>query len=218
MLIAGIDEAGRGPAVGPLVLAVAVIEKRDEDELLKIGVKDSKQLSEKQRNAQFGKIKGALSEFATIHILPEEIDSLRDRKSLNEIEAMKIGALLNGLKKRPSVLYVDAPDVIEENFAERIRKYVSYDLAIKSEHKADVNYPIVSAASIIAKVERDAEIEKLSKEHGEMGSGYPHDERTIKFLEKWLEKNKALPKFARASWDTNKTLIDRRMQRKLPEF
>ena len=109
MLIAGIDEAGRGPAIGPLVLAVAVIEKRAEAELLKIGVKDSKQLSEKQRNSQFGSIKKALSEFATIHILPEEIDSLRDRKSLNEIEAMKIGALLNGLKKRPSVFYFYSP-------------------------------------------------------------------------------------------------------------
>ncbi len=218
MLIAGIDEAGRGPAIGPLVLAVAVIEKRNEDELLKIGVRDSKQLSAKQRNVQFGSIKKALSEFATIHILPEEIDSLRDRKSLNEIEAMKIGALLNGLKKRPSVLYVDAPDVIEENFAGRIRKYISYEIVIKSEHKADVNYPIVSAASIIAKVERDSEIAKLSKVHGELGSGYPHDGRTIKFIEDFVAKNKALPKFARGSWSTNKNIVDRKMQRKILEF
>ena len=67
-------------------------------------------------------------------------------------------------------------------------------------------------------MERDAEIAKLSKAHGELGSGYPHDERTIKFLEKWLEKNKALPKFARGSWETNKRLVDKKMQRKIREF
>jgi len=215
MIIAGIDEAGRGPCLGPMVLAVTSIEKKNEEKLLEIGVKDSKMLSPRQRLEQFGKIKGAVNEFATVHIEPEELDRLMDWRSLNEIEAMKIGFLLNNLKQKPDVVFVDACDVIEENFTKRIRKYLVFDVSIKSEHKADVNYPIVSSASIIAKVERDKRIEELSKEFGCMGSGYPHDPLTISFLKKWMDSHKALPPFARHAWDTNKRITDEFFQRKL---
>ena len=218
MLIAGIDEAGRGPALGPMVLAVACIEKKDEDVLLEIGVKDSKLLQEPERKRQAGLLKKALHEYGTVQIMPHEIDKLRDRKSLNEIEAMRIGLLLNRMKEKPAVIYVDAPDPLAKSFETRIRRYINFDAVIRSEHKADINYPIVSAASIIAKVERDAELKKLSKQYGELGSGYPHDPVTIAFMRKWVEKNKSLPVFARHSWETSKAMLNKKLQKQLGEF
>ncbi|MFH1256499.1 MAG: ribonuclease HII [Candidatus Diapherotrites archaeon] len=215
MLIAGVDEAGRGPCLGPMVLAVASIEKKEEDSLLEIGVKDSKLLSAKQREEQFGKITKAVKEFSFTAISAEEIDSLRDRKSLNEIEAMRIGALLNGLKRKPEIVFIDSPDCISGNFAKRIKKFISFETMLVAEHKADVNYPIVSAASIIAKVHRDDEIKKLEREFGRIGSGYPHDEDTIAFLKGFLKKNKSLPSFARKSWITSQNMLEEQFQKKL---
>ncbi len=215
MIIAGIDEAGRGPALGPMVLAVATIEKRGEERLIELGVRDSKQLTALERERQHAQLKKMLHEFSFVSIEPEELDSLMDWKSLNEIEAMRIGLLLNSLRKRPDVVYVDAPDLIESNFARRIRKYISFSPEIRAEHKADANYPIVSAASIIAKVERDAAIKRLCSQYGEIGSGYPHDPKTIEFICNWVKKNRRLPAIARKSWETNKAITDSVFQKKL---
>lgn len=215
MLIAGIDEAGRGPCLGPMVLAVATISKETESALEEIGVKDSKQLSAQQRLEQFPKIKTALHEYATVHIEPAELDALMDWKSLNEIEAMKIGFLLNNLKQKPDIVFVDSPDVIQENFGERIRKYLTFETKLRTEHKADVNYPIASAASILAKVERDFAIETLSKTHGSIGSGYSHDPVTREYLFNYVKQNKCLPAFCRKSWDTSRQALDSTLQQKL---
>ncbi len=215
MLIAGVDEAGRGPALGPMVLSIATIEKKHEEKLKKIGVKDSKLLTAKERARQRALLKDALYESNTTSVSARQIDSLRDRKSLNEIEAMRIGYLLNSLRHKPDVVYVDAPDVIEANFAKRIRKYISFNVDIKSEHKADMNYPIVSAASILAKVERDAAVERLCRRYGNIGSGYSHDPNTIAFLCNWVKKNKALPGCARKSWETSANALDGVFQKKL---
>jgi len=165
MLIAGIDEAGRGPCVGPLVMAVTCIEKKQEQSLLELGVRDSKLLQKKKREEFFPKIKKIVKEYSFSKISASKIDTLRIRKSLNEIEAMMAGELLNSLKKKPDLVYVDSPDILEANFALRIKKYISFDIIIKAEHKADINYPVVSAASILAKVMRDNEIEKLEKNY-----------------------------------------------------
>lgn len=215
MLVAGVDEAGRGPAIGPMVLGIATIEKRDEGKLKRLGVKDSKLLTVEERTRQSKALPGILHEFNTVQVQAGEIDQLRNRRSLNEIEAMRVGFLLNSLKEKPEVAYVDAPDPIAGNFGRRIRKYLSFDVEIRSEHKADVKYPIVSAASIIAKVERDHEIELLCRRYGNLGSGYPHDPDTIAFLCNWVKKNKRLPEFARKSWETSRNVEDKVFQRKL---
>ncbi|HLC92394.1 MAG TPA: ribonuclease HII [archaeon] len=215
MLIAGIDEAGRGPCIGPLVMAIAVVKKEDEEKLVELGVKDSKMLSVKERERQFPKIKEMLVESHTSHITAEEIDALMKRKSLNEIEAMHAGKLINSLKSRPDVIYIDSPDVVMAEFGKRIEKYVSFPVKIVSEHKADVNYPVVSAASVLAKVERDAEIKKISEEFGEVGSGYPHDEQTIRFLKNYLLHHSELPKIVRHSWQTISSLKNEKFQKKL---
>ncbi|MCR4369226.1 MAG: ribonuclease HII [archaeon] len=215
MLIAGIDEAGRGPCLGPMVLAVTLIDKENEEALIQIGVKDSKLLSKEERERQFPLIQGAVIENHCIHISPQEIDELMDKISLNEIEAMLAGKLLNSLTQKPDVVYVDSPDIVMAEFANRIKKYISFPVKIISEHKADVNYPIVSAASIIAKVERDNAIKKIASSFGEIGSGYSHDDVTINFLKKYLLEHNMLPEFARKSWATTKVLHNERFQTRL---
>ena len=218
VLIAGIDEAGRGPCIGPMSLAVAVIEKRDEEFLIEAGVKDSKLLSPEERASIWKAIEGRLKEVKQLHIYPDELNFLMNRKSLNEIEAMKIGLLLNALKSRPDVVYVDSPDVVQEDFGVRIRKFVPFKVKIIAEHKADFNYPIVGAASIIAKLKRDEAIEELAKEYGDVGSGYPGDARTIAFLKAFVAKEKKLPECARRHWETCVKLMDARVQQKLSVF
>lgn len=215
MLVAGIDEAGRGPCLGPMVLAVAVIEARQEQALLEQGVKDSKLLTAREREKHLKGLKKIVIEYSSILVQPKEIDELRDRKSLNEIEAMRAAQLLNDLQAKPDVVIIDSPDIIEGNFAKRLHKYLNFKTVIRAEHKADVNYAIVSAASIIAKTKRDAEIKKLARKHGNIGSGYPGDEVTINFIKQYLKKHKKLPSFARKSWDTSQRLLNERLQTKL---
>ncbi len=215
MLIAGIDEAGRGPCIGPLVMAVALIDKNDEQKLLDIGVKDSKLLSAGQRDEQFPKIKGALLEYHHACVEPDEIDRMVANHGLNELEAMHAAKLLNSLETKPDVVYVDSPDAVMGEFAVRMQKYISFPVKIISEHKADLTYPIVSAASIIAKVERDARIKKISEEFGEVGSGYSHDEASITFLKKYFTNNTGVPRFVRRSWQTIRVLQEEKYQKKL---
>ncbi|MBU0636578.1 ribonuclease HII [Candidatus Micrarchaeota archaeon] len=215
MLIAGVDEAGRGPCLGPMVLAIATIEKEKELELMEIGVRDSKELSPAKRVEQLPQIKRIVQEFSSVHIPPKELDALMDWKSLNEIEAMKIGGLLNNLKKKPDVVFIDSPDVIQENFGKRIKKYLTFETKLKTEHKADSNYLVVGAASIIAKVERDHAIEILAKKFGKIGSGYTHDPHTREFLFNYVKQNKHLPSCCRKSWSTSRQMLDAHLQQKL---
>jgi len=215
MLIAGIDEAGRGPCIGPLVMAVTLIEKEREQELVDIGVTDSKLLSADKREKFAKLIKKIALEYYTVQIKAEEIDELRVHKSLNEIEAMKAAKLLMILKKKPDIVYVDSPDTVMAEFGKRMQNYLPFKTRIVSEHKADLNYPVVSAASILAKVERDRQIKNIGKKFGNVGSGYPGDEVTIKFLKNYLVEHNEAPHFARKSWQTIIQLVNNRFQKKL---
>ena len=215
MLVAGIDEAGRGPVVGPMVMAVACIDKKKEHGLLQLGVKDSKQLSKSRREELFPLIKSMVHSY-NFKVMPaKELDELMVRRSLNEIEAMMAGELLNSLEKKPGIVFVDSPDILEANFAQRIKKYISFETVIRSEHKADVNYPIVSAASIVAKVLRDKEIGEIEKVFGKIGSGYSHDEQTIMFLKNYLQHNNSFPDIVRKSWLTSQNLLAEKFQKKI---
>jgi ribonuclease HII len=209
-IIAGADEAGRGCVIGPLVICIASVEQGKEKELVPAGAKDSKALTPKQRERIYEKLK-SICKFKLIKITAEELNSSMKKHSLNEIEAMKIAEGLKGEKF--SVFYVDSPDTDKERFAKRIKKY-GIDMKIVSEHKADSKFPIVSAASIAAKVERDAEIERIKGELGfDFNSGYTSDPITIDYIKKNLE-DKRLQKYLRMKWVT----IDRMKQRTLGDF
>ncbi len=215
MLIAGIDEAGRGPVLGPMAMAIAMINKKDEEKLLELGVKDSKLLSPAKRDEIYSKLKEILSEYHLLLIQPQEIDRAVEKNKLNELEAMKAAKLISLASKKPECVYIDSPDTIMSNFAKRIQKYLAFEVKLVSEHKADQNYPIVAAASIIAKVNRDLEIKKISEKFGDIGTGYSHDENTIKFLNDYLLKNNRLPDFARKSWRTSEFLQEKKFQKKI---
>jgi len=211
MLIAGIDEAGRGPCFGPMTMSVVVIKKEQEVELKEIGVKDSKDILPNKRGALFSKVKNTAIEHKIKIITAIEINDLMVRENLNEIEAIKIAELLNSLKTNPDIIYVDSPDATAGKFEKRIRKYLSKEkqkLNILAENKADSKYVVVGAASILAKVTRDREIEKMRDKFGDFGSGYPSDPKTKKYLEEYFNKNKKLPPFSRIFWSTCKRYVD----------
>jgi len=211
MLIAGIDEAGRGPAFGPMTIGIAVMEKESEKELKSLGVKDSKQILPNKRKALISEIKKHCIEQKVLVIEPIEINDLMAQHSLNEIEAMKIGELINGLKKKPEIIYIDSPDAVKGAFEKRIRKYLNKSHAktkIIAENKADSNYVVVGAASVLAKVMRDDEIEKLAEEYGDFGSGYPSDPKTQNYLREYVKKYNKLPPFSRIFWSTIQKALD----------
>lgn len=206
MLISGVDEAGRGPVIGPLVIAGVLFKENDLPKLVNLGVKDSKLLSPQKRETLAVQIRELALKWHIVLLSPAEIDrvveSRRKLHKLNRLEAQAMAKVIAVLK--PDVVYVDASDVLADRFEEHIAENLSFSPKIISEHKADVKYPVVSAASIIAKVERDKVISQLQKKHGNMGCGYPSDSNTIKFLEDWIRKFGSYPDFVRKSWKTAK--------------
>ena len=212
LIIAGVDEAGRGCVIGPLVVAGVVISKEMMSELTALDVKDSKLLTQKKRNTLFQEIIKIVPAFKTVKIPPVEIDKAVNCQiplhKLNRLEAKTMAQVIEGL--HPDEVYVDAADILEERFATHIRECLTFNPKIISRHKADQLYPIVSAASIIAKVTRDREIELLKNEYGNIGSGYLHDEKTKTFLVEWLKNNKDYPKCVRKSWKPAKKALSER--------
>lgn len=216
-LVAGVDEAGRGCVLGPLVLAVCVIDKNKEKMFKDAGVKDSKLLSSKQRGELFELIKKEAEDYKIIAIPAEELNVLMDRYSLNEIEAQKACFALSKLKAKPEVVVFDSPDTSTDHFSKRIKdnlKAISceYNFKILSEHKADLNHVSVSCASILAKVTRDKMLKELV---GCNISGYSSDPRTIDFLKDYFKKHKSFPEYTRMKWKTVDNIVKDAFQRKL---
>jgi ribonuclease HII len=199
--VAGVDEAGRGSVIGPLVIAGVLIRQEDLPVLTDLGCKDSKLLTPRRREALAVEIKKVCQDYHVIKLSPKEIDAVvlggRKLHKLNYLEAQVMARVLDAL--RPGKAYVDASDVLEKRFKRDIMECMSFKVDIVSEHKADRNYPVVSAASIVAKVERDGEVAKLAEKYGDVGSGYPSDEKTIDFLELCIELGD-YPECVRRSW------------------
>jgi ribonuclease HII len=202
-MIAGIDEAGKGCVIGPLVIAGVACDC--EDYLRSIGVRDSKKLSKKRREELAEKIR-EVAKVEVLKISAEDLNKLMEKKTLNEVLRDGYEEIIKRLK--PSVAFIDSPDVNPERLASYLRS--STGIEIVAAHKADGKYPIVSSASIIAKVERDWEIEKLKQKFGDFGSGYASDPKTIAFLKNLKE----WPFFVRIKWKTLKKIN----QSKLGDF
>ncbi len=212
-LIAGIDEAGRGPVIGPLVICAYMINEKDMGLLANIGAKDSKLLSAPKRQKMFAELQKAAKAYEIIEIPPAEIDAAVESETtnLNWLEAQKAAIMLNRLN--PDVAIIDCPSPNLKAYKEYIYTFLKKkDMELILEHKAERHLP-VAAASIIAKVTRDKRIEEIKKEVGEdFGSGYPADPLTKKFIElNWKSENS---KYMRKSWATYKALA----QKSLGEF
>jgi len=207
-LLCGVDDAGRGPVIGPMVLAgVALYEDRVRI-LEELGVRDSKVLSPSTRLRLSDRILEVADRVEIEVVQPREIDEYVQRRrklwKLNRLEAEKMALLLR--KIGPSIAYVDAPDVDAERFGKTVEEILSGGVEIIAKHHADETYPLVSAASIVAKVRRDREVEWLKARYGDFGSGYPSDPRTRKFIQKLLNEKGEVPDFVRKSWKTLKKL------------
>ena len=203
--------------IGPLVICGYLVKEEKLRELKKLKVRDSKELTPEQRKTLVNALKRVAEDFVLVKLSASDIDRLRGEKNLNKIEIEHFAKIIDVLS--PDVAYVDSPEVNTKKFAEKLRRYLK-DKRVKivAENYADKKYAVVSAASIMAKVARDEEIEKIKKAvNYDFGTGYTHDERTIEFLKKLAERGD-YPDFVRKSWITAKVIRKESEQRKLTEF
>jgi ribonuclease HII len=214
--LCGIDEAGRGPVIGPLVTAGVVIDPADEAKLKKLGVKDSKLLLPKKREELFDKILEIVKRHEIVVLSPQDIDAalIDPDTNLNWLEADTTAELINKLK--PEKAIVDCPSNNIQEYSDYIRKKLNVDCELVAEHKADLNHLVVGAASILAKVTRDRAIEEIKKKVGQdIGSGYPADPVTKAFISENYKKH---PEIFRKTWQTYKNVVASKQQKGLDEF
>jgi len=206
--IAGIDEAGRGSVIGPLVVCSAFCSRDDERKLRRLCKKDSKQLTPRKREETYAQLKPFCS-FRWVEISAADLNRLMKEMNLNDIEAKAMADLARQIKEGD--LMIDMPDRYSWTFRKRMERFGVK--RFEAEHKADETYPIVAAASICAKIMRDAKIERIKQETGDFGSGYPSDQKTIAALKDGAMRKKLTP-FIRERWKTLENL----KQRKISEF
>lgn len=206
-MLVGVDEAGRGCVIGPMIIAAVT----DSPDLYSLKLKDSKLLSRSRRSFLFTEI-NKVSQSAVVKITALKLNELMSKMSLNEIELIYMAHAVNKLlsKNNISKVYFDCPETNTKTFVRKIKVKLKKNVKIIAEHKADTNYPVVSAASIIAKVTRDNEIEKIKKiVDFDFNSGYSSDEITIKYLEKNFN-NPLFEPFIRKKWITYRRLADKK--------
>jgi len=194
--ICGVDDAGRGSMIGPLVIAGVSIDKKNIRKLSNLGVRDSKKLSPKKRESLYKEIIKIVDSYHVIRIPPKTIDKFVFQHNLNHLEAKTMAKVITNLK--PQLSYVDSCDVNTSRFGREISD-LSGKSKVKSYHYADSRFVVVSAASIIAKVSRDRTIARLNR-NSNLGSGYPSDKKTVNYVKKLVSSKKPLPLHVRQSW------------------
>ncbi len=220
MLKLGIDDAGRGPVIGPMILAGCLMDEETEKELKKLGVKDSKLLTQKRREFLEEKIKEKSETFEIVLASPKEIDYANSKGvNLNAVEAIKAARIINKINKgfKKIKVIIDCPSVSIEKWQDFLKTKIEdlSNLEISCEHKADKNHVSVSAASILAKCTREKEMNRLKEIYGDcIGSGYCSDPITCKFLEKHVQKYEDKGIF-RKTWKTWQNASSKKEQRAL---
>jgi ribonuclease HII len=201
MLLLGADEAGKGPVIGSMFVAGLVIDEEKLFDLAAYGVKDSKLLAPAKREILARKINSIATDQYILEVKAEVIDELRLVMTMNEIMVRSFSQVVGKLQADRAVL--DAADVNAARFARAVQTLSKTTMDLIAEHRADERHMVGSAASILAKVRRDASMRELeSAMHCKIGSGYPHDKDTIAFLSNWVKENRDLPPCARHSWAT----------------
>jgi len=205
MLSLGIDEAGRGCIIGNMFIAGVVCDERNLNKLKALGVRDSKMLTRKQRRRLFNIIVKVIPKYYVIEVTPTEID----RENLNLLVYNVISRIISqALQEFPiERIYIDQVGAREKLL--HVVRSTGFKGEVIIESKADRRYVIVSAASIIAKVLRDAHIESLKKQYGDLGSGYPSDTKTLSWLKRYYEAHGSLPSIVRKTWSTLKNIAPR---------
>ncbi|GAB6860446.1 ribonuclease HII [Haloplanus litoreus] len=209
----GADEAGKGPVLGPMVAAAV----RGPTDAIPTGVDDSKRLAPATREELAARLRDdAAVDVGVATVTPARIDDPEtDMNSLTvAVQAEAIAAVVDA----DAVVVVDAGDVDADRFGRRVRDALDVAVEMHAEHRADERHVHVAAASVVAKVERDARVEALADEYGDVGSGYPSDDRTRTFLAEYVAEHGRLPPCARASWATCDDVLAAAEQSSLSEF
>ncbi|MBS7628118.1 ribonuclease HII [Candidatus Bathyarchaeota archaeon] len=213
--IMGIDEAGRGPVIGPMVVCGVVAKEDAIEHLIELGVKDSKALKPSRRKELRNLIIDGVEAWEIQEVPPREVDEAVRKGRLNFLEAKKMAVLISRFK--PDVTYVDAPSINTTAFLRCLKGFLKGKdkrMEIVAENFADERYPIVGAASILAKLRRDEVLESYKALYGDFGSGYPSDDATIRFLESYYRTYGKFPEIARLEWETNRNILERILQKK----
>jgi ribonuclease HII len=212
-LLVGVDEAGRGPVVGDMVVSLAAIPRELEDLLREAGVRDSKLLEKAERRRAYEASLAAGAFIVLVYAPPWLIDE----ENLNSIEeecakkALTVASrVLKKLGPAAVRVYIDEVKGRAERLADYAKKAFSYaQTSVVVEPNADAKYVATSLASIAAKVSRDASIEPLKKLFGDLGSGYPSDPETRQWIQRIYNHLQEPPPFIRASWSTLRDLAPR---------
>jgi len=195
--VLGVDEAGRGPVIGPMVICGAVIRAGDFSILKKMGVTDSKCLTPGRREILDKELKSNLLDYHLIYIQARRID----KEKLNYLELISAAELIR--RFCPDEAIIDAPTPWCQSYRRSLRLLLKKadKVFLRVENFADKNYPLGGAASILAKVAQDREMVHLSERYGLLGSGYPGDKKTVRFLEKCILVGQ-FPPIIRMRWRT----------------
>ena len=207
-MVGGVDEAGRGSIIGPLVVAGVSVRRSKLTELKRLGVRDSKTLTPRAREKLFVSITEAADAICVRKVAPGEVDGSVMVRGLNRLEARVMAGIIDSLGADD--VYVDCCDVVPSRYKRSIEVCLAtVPRRLHSIHHADSVSVAVSAASIIAKVTRDKEIQEIRDRYGPgVGSGYPSDKSTMEFIRAWVSENGSPPEFARKSWKPLRAMMD----------
>jgi ribonuclease HII len=193
----GVDEAGRGPVVGPLCVAAVYWDDVEWPESL--ALRDSKKMSAEQREKAYERITARLPH--AISMVPPWLIGHSSR-ALPRLEAEEIAKMLGRFPDGELICdRLSTGEAIHEFLRDRCP-----GRECRFESEADDRYPPVSAASVLAKVTRDRAMDRLADDWGTIGSGYPSDARTREWLTEWYRDNRAWPPIVRTSWSTTRDI------------
>ena len=208
----GVDEAGKGPVLGSMFAAAV----RVDPGTLPGGVADSKSLSAGRREVVAADVREAADAVAVAEIPVDRVDD--PESNMNELTVAAHADALAPVAEDGDEAYVDAGDTNAARFGRAVAAGVPASVDLCAEHRADETYPVVSAASVVAKVERDAHVSLLGAEYGDVGSGYPGDPTTRAFLREFVADHGCLPDCARESWQTSRDVLVAAEQSSLGDF
>lgn len=214
-VVLGIDEAGRGPVLGPMTYGCA-FWSRDEEDLIPKGFTDSKQLDSNTRSSLFSSIQGCPDMGFVLRVLhASEISNNMLRAEPYNLNAQSHNAAMDMIQAvldagvKIDTAYIDTVGMPDAYRMKLEREFRGHDITFVVEKKADANYAPCSAASVVAKVSRDSITEswEFSEPNFEpvngnnYGSGYPSDPKCKAWIEANLtDKVFCYPDFARFSW------------------
>ena len=192
--------------LGPIIVAGISVSKKLISEMIDKGIKDSKLLTPGKRQILFGHVVSIAESICICRINIEDIDFHVFRNNLNILEAEAMAITISNMKSDET--YVDSCDVNPSRYQRTISSFLKRNSTkLISMHHADKLNVVVSGASIIAKVTRDSEITKIRVKYGDIGSGYPSDKKTIKFVREWFRQKNEIPPFARKSWKPAQMIV-----------